>query len=163
MTVHIRRATPDDALTVATLEAVIQESHQKERPDWFKPADPESTVELQREMLSDPSVTVFLAEEGDNALGFLIAVTNHRSETPLSFAMTILEVDQIAVDPAARRRGVGHALFAAMRELADEVSAKRIVLTTWVFNDGAHRFFESEGFAIELHRMAMVWPSTESA
>jgi GNAT superfamily N-acetyltransferase len=159
---NIRRATPDDALAVATLGAVIQLSHQIERPDWFKPANPDSAVELYREMLSDPKVTVFLAEEGDDvALGFLMAVTHHRPDTPLSFAQTVLEVDQIGVAPSARRRGVGHALFEAARELADEVSAYRIVLTTWVFNDGAHRFFESEGFAIELHRMAMAWPPTD--
>ena len=157
----IRRATPEDALTVATLGAVIQDSHQIERPDWFKPANPASAVEFYREMLSDPKVTVFLAEEGDDALGFLMAVTHHRPDTPLSFAQTVLEVDQIGVSPTARRRGVGHALFQAARELADEVSAYRIVLTTWIFNDGAHRFFESEGFAIELHRMAMTWPPTD--
>jgi GNAT superfamily N-acetyltransferase len=112
-------------------------------------------------MLSDPKVTVFLAEEGGDALGFLMAVTHHRPDTPLSFAQTVLEVDQIGVSPRARRRGVGHALFQAARELADEVSAYRVVLTTWIFNDGAHRFFESEGFAIELHRMAMTWPPTD--
>jgi GNAT superfamily N-acetyltransferase len=158
---NIRRATLDDALTVATLGALIQVSHQPERPDWFKPADPASTVEMHREMLSDPDVTIFLAEEGEHALGVLIAVRHRRPETPLSFAQTILEVDQIAVEPSARRRGVGHALFEAARELADEVSAYRIVLTTWIFNDSAHRFFESEGFAKELHRMALPWPPTE--
>jgi GNAT superfamily N-acetyltransferase len=161
MIMNIRRATPDDALTVATLGAVIQASHAPERPDWFKPANPAGAVEMYREMLCDPNVTVFLAEEGDDALGFLMAVTHRRPDTPLSFAQTVLEIDQIGVDPAARRRGVGHALFEAARELADEVSAYRLVLTTWVFNHGAHRFFESEGFAIELHRMALPWPPTE--
>jgi GNAT superfamily N-acetyltransferase len=161
MTMNIRRATPEDALTVATLGAVIQASHQPERPDWFKPADPASSEEMYREMLSDPEVTVFLAEEADDALGFLMAVTHRRPDTPLSFAQTVLEIDQVGVDPSARRRGVGHALFEAARELADEVSAYRIVLTTWIFNDDAHRFFESEGFAIELLRMAMAWPPTE--
>jgi GNAT superfamily N-acetyltransferase len=162
MTMKIRRASTVDALTVATLGALIQASHHPERPDWFKPANPAGAVELYREMLSDPNVTVFLAEEGDNALGFLMAVTHQRPDTPLSYAQTVLEIDQIGVDPSARRRGVGHALFQAARELADEVSAFRIVLTTWVFNDGAHRFFESEGFDIELHRMAMAWPPTDT-
>jgi ribosomal protein S18 acetylase RimI-like enzyme len=156
----LRRATADDALVVATLGAVIQASHQPERPDWFKPANPASALELYREMLSDSKVTVFLAEEGDDALGFLMAVTHERPDTPLSFAQTVLEIDQIGVAPSARRRGVGHALFQAALELAEEVSARRVVLTTWVFNDGAHRFFESEGFAIELHRMSMAWPPT---
>jgi GNAT superfamily N-acetyltransferase len=158
---NIRRATTDDALAVATLGAVIQASHAPERPDWFKPANPASAVAMYREALSDPNVTVFLAEEGDDALGFLMAVTHHRPDTPLSFAQTVLEIDQIGVDPAARRRGVGRALFEAVRALADEVSAYRIVLTTWVFNHDAHRFFESEGFAIELHRMALPWPPTQ--
>ncbi|HEY5010747.1 MAG TPA: hypothetical protein VIH73_06280, partial [Acidimicrobiales bacterium] len=66
---NIRRASPDDALAVARLGAVIQASHAPERPDWFKPANPASAVEMYREMLCDPNVTVFVAEEEGDALG----------------------------------------------------------------------------------------------
>jgi GNAT superfamily N-acetyltransferase len=107
----------------------------------------------------NPAVTVFIAEDGEETIGFVAAVVQQRLDTPLGWAQIILAVDQIGVAPSLRRRGVGHALFTAVRELADQVSANRIALTTWSFNVEAHRFFEAEGLATELNRMTMPWPA----
>lgn len=62
-----------------------------------------------------------------------------------------------------RRRGVGRALFNAVRELANQVSADRILLTTWSFNVEARRFFETEGLTTELLRMTMPWPALKKS
>jgi PhnO protein len=151
----IRKATVDDAASIAILGADIQQMHHEQRPDWFKPANDKTTVEMYREMLTNAAFTVYIAEEGKEPLGFVAAVVHQRPHTPLGWAQTVLEVDQIGVAPSARRRGVGHALFTVVRELADEVSADRIGLTTWVFNFDAHRFFEAEGLETEMLRMSM--------
>ena len=154
----VRKATVDDAELVARLGASIQRMHHDERPDWFKPANESAAAELYRELLGDPAATIYLAEDED-ALGFVVVKMHQRPDSPLGFAQTLLELDQIGVAPSARRRGVGHALMNAVRERADEVSAKRVILTTWEFNVGAHRFFEAEGFEVEMRRMSMAWPS----
>ena len=65
-----------------------------------------------------------------------------------------------AVEEATRSRP---RLFNAVRELADQVSADRIALTTWSFNVEAHRFFEAEGFSTELNRMTMAWPTMKNS
>jgi ribosomal protein S18 acetylase RimI-like enzyme len=154
----IRVATVEDAPVIAGLGVAIQRMHHDERPDWFKPADETAGTELYGELLRDPAVTVYLAEESE-ALGFVVVKLHHRPDSALGLGQTLLELDQIGVAPSARRRGVGHALMNAVRERADEVSAKRIILTTWEFNVDAHRFFEGEGLSTELRRMSMPWPS----
>jgi len=159
----VRRATIEEAPLIASLGAHVQRLHHEQRPDWFKPADESATVEWYREKLMNPEATVYLAEEAERAIGFVVAVVHHRADSPFAQARTVLEVDQIGVTPTERRRGVGHALINAVRELADQVSAERIALTTWSFNVEAHRFFEAEGLTTELHRMSMAWPSPESA
>jgi ribosomal protein S18 acetylase RimI-like enzyme len=153
----VRRANPDDASTVARLGASIQLMHHEERPDWFKPVDVDTSVAMYRELLSDPAVTVYLAEDED-AVGFVVVKVHKRPDSPLGWGQTLLELDQIGVAPALRRRGIGHELMHAVRERADEVSAQRIILTTWEFNVDAHRFFEAEGLEIEMRRMSMPWP-----
>ena len=155
---NVRKATVDDAELVARLGAGIQRMHHEERPDWFKPADESNAIEMYRELLGDQTVTIYLAE-GEEALGFVVMKVHQRQESPLGFAQTILEVSQIGVALSARRRGVGHELMNAVRERAEQVSARRIILTTWEFNVDAHRFFESEGLEVEMRRMSMAWPS----
>jgi GNAT superfamily N-acetyltransferase len=92
-------------------------------------------------------------------VGFVVVKLHLRPDSALGWGQTLLELDQIGVAPSARRRGVGHTLMNAVRERADELSAKRIILTTWEFNVDAHRFFEAEGLSTELRRMSMPWPA----
>ena len=157
---NVRRASVDDAVVIASLGTIIQQMHYEERPDWFKPADEIVFTEMYRNRLMDPTVTAFIAEQDDVAVGFVVAEVQVRTDSPLGKAQTILIVDQIGVPSSQRRRGVGHELFNAVRELADQVSARRILLTTWEFNLDAHRFFEAEGFETEMRRMSMPWPSS---
>ncbi|MHB8333484.1 MAG: GNAT family N-acetyltransferase [Acidimicrobiales bacterium] len=157
---NVRRATIDDAEVIANLGATIQQTHHEERPDWFKPVNKITVAEMYRNRLTDPAVTAFIAEQDDVALGFVMAEVQVRPDTPLGWAQTTLYLEQIGVAPSQRRRGVGHELFNAVRELANQVAARRIVLTTWEFNLEAHRFFESEGFETEMRRMSMPWPSS---
>lgn len=159
---RIRKATVKDATTIAKLGATIQRLHYDHSPDWFKPAMPEEIVDLYSEKLSNPLATAYLAESDGDALGFVLVQVVHRPETPLTWAQTVVEIDQIGVEPSARRLGVGHSLFGAVRKLADEVSATRLRLTTWDFNHDAHEFFESEGLDPEVRLMATPWPMPKS-
>jgi GNAT superfamily N-acetyltransferase len=154
---RIRRANSDDASAVARLGASVQQMHNEERPDWFKSVDNGAAVEVYRDLLADPAVTIYLAEEED-AVGFVVVKVHQRPDSPLGWGQTLLEVDQIGVAKTARRRGVGHALMNSVRDHADQVSAQRIILTTWEFNAEAHRFFEAEGLEMEMRRMSMSWP-----
>ena len=157
---NIRKATVDDAEVIASLGSSLQRMHHEQRPDWFKPVDEGVIVEMYRNRLIDPSVGTFIVDEDDIVCGFVMAAVQARPDSPLGWAETTLYLEQIGVAPSQRRRGVGHALLSAVQELAGHVSARRILLTTWEFNVDAHRFFEAEGFEIEMRRMSMPCPSS---
>ena len=153
--VRIQTATQEDAPTIAILGADIQEMHHNSRPDWFKPAAAQESAALYEDLLANPSITTYIAEDGAEALSFVLVKVHHRAETPLNCAQVVVDINQIGVTPSARGRGVGHELMVSVRALANQVSADRILLTTWEFNSDAHRFFESEGLTAEMRRMSM--------
>ncbi|NNN12459.1 MAG: GNAT family N-acetyltransferase [Acidimicrobiaceae bacterium] len=148
-------ATVEDAEVVARLGACIQEIHHENRPDWFKSANAQDAVALYKKLLSNSTVTTFLAELGEDLVGFVMTKVFVMQETPLVWEQTIVEISQIGVVPSARRSGVGRELLMAVRQLADSISVSCIQLTTWEFNAVAYRFFESEGLEIQLRRMSM--------
>jgi ribosomal protein S18 acetylase RimI-like enzyme len=57
-----------------------------------------------------------------------------------------LEFRMLAVDPAARRRGVGEALIRAVIERAREAGLPRVVMCSQSGMTGVHRIYERIGF-----------------
>lgn len=103
---NVRRATIDDAQSMASLNANVQQMHHEERPDWFKPVDENAIMEMYRNRLMDPTITTFIAEHDDLALGFVLAEVQVKPESALSWTQTTLYIKQICVAPSQRRRGV---------------------------------------------------------
>jgi GNAT superfamily N-acetyltransferase len=91
-------------------------------------------------------VNIFIAEEAGQALGYILCKLTERPETPFTFAMRFLLVDQISVRPQAQGRGVGSALLAQADDLARESDVSKIQLNSWGFNTSAHAFFEHNGY-----------------
>jgi [ribosomal protein S18]-alanine N-acetyltransferase len=73
--------------------------------------------------------------------GFAIAGTHHRRGATVGRLITI----DVRTD--ARRRGLGHALLAAVEERLRAAGAAAIVLEVAVDNAGAKAFYERHGFA----------------
>ncbi|MCX7287398.1 MAG: N-acetyltransferase [Rhodobacterales bacterium] len=146
----LRRATPDDAETLARLNVHVQGWHAARYPEVFHPLpDPEGLVAYFSGRLADPACTAFLI--GDPALGYAICMLQSREASVFSPAIRRLLVDHIAVAPEARRQGHGRALLGAARDLAQDLRADEILLDTWEANHEAHAFFRAEGF--EVRRM----------
>ena len=139
------RATAADAATLARLNAHVQGWHAAEYPEtFFAVPDPVGLVAYYEGRLAEPGCTAFLA--GDPAQGYVLCNLQAREASVFSPAIRRLLVEQIAVAPDARRRGVGRALMQAARDLARELRVDEIVLDTWEANHGAHGFFRAEGF-----------------
>ncbi len=143
----IRIATPEDAATVAELNAHVQGWHAAHYPEAFHATpDPEALTAHFRDRLLDPEVTCFLA--GDPALGYALCQRSGRDASVFSPAIRRLIVDHIAVAPTARRQGIGSALLAAARALARDEGRDELLLDTWEANHDAHAFFAANGFAV---------------
>jgi GNAT superfamily N-acetyltransferase len=141
-----RRATPDDAGTLARLNAHVQGWHAAHYPEAFFPnPDPQALTRYFADRLADPACTAFLT--GDPATGYALCQLYIREPSIFSPGYRRLMIDHIAVAPEARRQGQGRALLQVARSLARDLKADEIMLDTWEANHDAHAFFRAEGFS----------------
>ena len=144
---NIRIATPSDSSILSRLTVDVQSLHAEHYSNVFKMPDSDDfAISFFNEMLADPSVSIFIAEEDGNAVGCIVCKLVERSENSFTFAARVLLVDQISVLPSARGKGVGAALMKRAEELAKALNVQRIQLDSWGFNLNAHEFFEHVGF-----------------
>ncbi|MBA3908453.1 MAG: hypothetical protein C0524_00920 [Rhodobacter sp.] len=142
----LRRAMPDDAATLAALNAHVQGWHAAHYPDVFYPSpDTDGLLAYFADRLADPDCTVFLA--GEPPHGYAICQLQSREASVFSPAVRRLMIDHIAVAPEARRQGHGRALLQAARGLARELEVDEILLDTWEANRAAQAFFRAAGFS----------------
>src|SRR6266540_136375 len=145
--IYIRPATSTDALILSSLCMDVQRLHAEHHPDVFKmPQQEDFAASFFDQMLADPTMFTYLAEENGQSLGYVFCKLVERPENPFTLANRFLHIDQISVRPAAQRDGVGSALIAQVESLAKELGITKIQLDSWDFNTQAHAFFERLGF-----------------
>ena len=143
----IQRATPEDAPHISQLNAFVHDIHVEAHPHYFRPTDLNELTTSFRTWLERDDATAFIARDNNGTpIGYVTTSFYDRPPTPTHHRRTYLEIDQIAVDPAHRRKGLAHALVERARDEARARGTDRVHLASWTFNEGAHAFFRSEGF-----------------
>src|SRR5215207_2270537 len=105
----------------------VQRLHAEHYPDIFKmPQNDDFAASFFEEMLVDPAISIFIAEENGEAVGYILCKLIEWPENPFTFAMRFLLVEHISVCPAARGRRVGTALIKRAEMLAKELAVERI-------------------------------------
>jgi ribosomal protein S18 acetylase RimI-like enzyme len=137
MTPQIRRASAADLDVVAPL-------FDGYRRFYGQPSDPALAETFLRERIeADESVVFLAADAAEGAgLGFVQLYPSFSSVA----ARRIWILNDLYVDPAARRRGVGRALLDAAAGHARATGARRLVLSTAVANTAARTLYEAYGF-----------------
>ena len=121
---------------------------------------------LEQTCFSDPWSAAALAEELDNPHAvFCVAV---EGESVLGYVGMHHLVDEgfitnVAVSPAARRRGVARALLAHLAAYGTAHSLYRITLEVRVGNTPARTLYESEGYRLDGIRPKFYSRPTEDA
>lgn len=151
----IREATADDAPVIARLNAIVQDLHVASRPDQFRPASVEDVAGWLRPLLASARIHVWIAELGDVAAGYVSAAFHERPATPFTPARRWCEMDQIAVDPAWRRRGVAGALIQTVVARARVEGVDKVETVCWSFNGEASRMLGRTGFVPKFVRFEM--------
>jgi ribosomal protein S18 acetylase RimI-like enzyme len=93
-------------------------------------------------LLSDPAVTLLMAEENGEALGYC---TSGESRDP-DASPEMGEVRTLFVAPSAWRRGAGSALMAAALDDLRERGYSEATVWSFADNERANRFYERHGF-----------------
>lgn len=123
----IRRATPDDAYTLARLRQAMAEEM---RPD--EPRDPsfvERTFVYWYERLESEQALSWLAEVEGRPIGMASLLCHHHPPLPLGERRRGY-VTGVYVVPEQRRQGHGRALMAAVIEYGREQKLQRLELRT---------------------------------
>jgi ribosomal protein S18 acetylase RimI-like enzyme len=107
---------------------------------------PGAVVSFGKEMraLAGPNAVAQAVEAFDEPTGVRVgaAVVRWADAPPAPHGV----IEDLVVDSAARRRGVGQGLVAFIEAAARDRGAGRLFLESGLDNDTAHGFFEGQGF-----------------
>ena len=131
MTLRIREAEPRDLESIVDLVGQLG-----------YPSDEPAVARRLKRLSADPSSWVYVAVEGERAVGLAAA-----------HVMSLLERDDpiarvtaIVVDQGARGRGIGRALLGRLEERARASGCDRIDLTSRYDREGAAGFYRRMSF-----------------
>jgi ribosomal protein S18 acetylase RimI-like enzyme len=144
--VLVRAARPKDLPAVSRLAAELVRLHHQLDPPRFMLVEPiEDGYKwfLSRE-IKRKGALILVAEDADTIIGYAYATLEPRNWNDLLDACG--KLNDVYVDPAARRQGAGRALVKeALAQLRARGAPRVVLLSAWQ-NPDAHAFFESLGF-----------------
>ena len=144
---NIRPATQNDTFLLSSLCTDVQRMHADHYPQLFKmPQQDDFAESFFAEMLENPLVTVYIAEDGSQALGYVLCRLVEQPENVFTYLNRYLLIDQISVRPDEQRSGIGTMLLKQVQLHAAELGISKLQLNSWDFNLEAHAFFEKYGF-----------------
>jgi ribosomal protein S18 acetylase RimI-like enzyme len=155
---RIEPGSPTDAGTLARLNPYVHDLHLDYAPHVFGSPTREETAAAFEALLRRDNCRAFLAYTEDRAVGYVLVTVGERPASAFNRPRRWLYIDQISVEPGARRRGVGRALVSAVLRHAVETGIDDVEVDTWIFNDHAQAFFASLGFQAKTLRSWLTLP-----
>ncbi len=141
----IRRALPTDIEAILVIEQACAEA-----PHWNHDAWQRALSEDQQ---SAPMRACFVAQDDAEITGFAV----------LSAAGGVAELESIAVQPSARRRGIGQALCREAMDWSRSQGARAIELEVRASSAGALALYRALGFAEQGRRKGYYRSPTDDA
>ena len=111
--------------------------------DSFTYKEAVEKIEGMIEHVANGSAMVFGVFDSENLIGYVWAY-----EHPFREEVRVY-VNEIHVDEAYRKRGIGKQLLSAVESLAKERGYKALYIHAEGNNDGAIRLYQNEGYTIE--------------
>jgi ribosomal protein S18 acetylase RimI-like enzyme len=148
----IRPAVVADYERLSVLWKGVEHLHYEALPHMFRRPDEGPTRAVLAGLIVGPDSAILIAETDSEIAGFVALKVYRMEETPRLRGRRFVIIENMAVDPLRRRRGIGRALLRAAEDWACRRGIADLQLFVWEFNDAAARFYQAEGFAT-VHRM----------
>ena len=154
MAVLVRRATKDDAPTIAEFAMKLVEQHRDYDPIRFAQiATLDGMQWFYGSQTEAKDAALLVAEINERIVGFAYIGYEERNYAELS--VSTAKLHDIYVDEAARHSAAGKALIDASVEAAREFGASKLMLSVAEKNEAAKAFFERSGFSVTMHEMML--------
>lgn len=140
--ISIRLATAADRAGFTRVARETHAHHVALLPDVFREVEDSFWEEYFDGMIAADETWIVLAERAGEVAGYATLRLRHAT-LPIQVPRTAAHIDNFGVAAAARRHGVGRALFAACQERARALGAQSLDLDCWEINQGAMRFYKA--------------------
>ena len=147
MTLTVRPAAPADLPAIGRLGALLIQLHHEFDPQRFIapiPRTEQRYASFLGSQLDKKDAVVLVAVEKGEVVGYAFATVEGYDYMSLRGPAGVLQ--DIVVDPAHRRQGIGGKLLDAALEELQIRGAPRVVLSTAAQNESAQHLFASAGF-----------------
>jgi len=148
----IRKMEERDYRAYCALLHEVHGLHARNRPDIFREeAAPFNEMQFAG-MISDGEQVCLAAEENGEMIGMCLMEIRmlraaHVHHRPFGW------IGDLCVRSDCRGRGIGTALYRAMKEQADQMGLSHVELMVWSFNEEARRFYERLGMNVRSYTM----------
>ncbi|MFI5350448.1 MAG: GNAT family N-acetyltransferase [Elusimicrobiota bacterium] len=143
----IRDAELADASSFARLFGFVEEFHRERLPARFRRPNGGYAEDFLKETLARDDSRIFVAESGGAVVGYVFLMIKEMPSHPLIHPGKLVSVEQLSVDPKARRMGVGSKLMSGAEKFAKENGFLELELNVWKFNPDAEEFYGRLGYA----------------
>jgi GNAT superfamily N-acetyltransferase len=152
MAVTVRRATREDAASVAKFAVALFELHAGwDAKRFTQLATLEGATRFYGERAEAENAAVFVAEDGERIIGF--AYMQYEPVLYAELATKVAWLHDIYVEPDVRGHGAGKELLAAVRDEAKRLGANKVLLSVALGNTDGRRLFERDGFRTTMYEM----------
>lgn len=155
--IRIRPALPSDISDLIPLFEELDEYHRLALPAVFR-----RPVGARREqswldwLIGGPDQAILIAE-GPRAdiVGLVVLIARSVAANSVRDARQFVEIDQLVVASAARRRGVGRTLIEASKAWGRARGISNLEVSAWSVNAETIKFYRLIGFSPTIERFAM--------
>jgi ribosomal protein S18 acetylase RimI-like enzyme len=132
-----------DALRELFAESFVETFGHLYRPSDLKEFLDGNSDSKWQANLTDPDVAIHIAKEGDELAGFVELAPK---KLPYETSAPAIELRRLYLRSSAHGRGIAHELMKWALTEAAERGAQEVILSVYVHNHRARRFYERFGF-----------------
>ena len=157
MEIRIRRAEKKDAEKLCELLKTIAQLHHEGRPDIYGAGGAKYDIPAVEEKICNEEEIILVAVNNDDVvMGYTMSKIIDVKESGILLGYRKMYIDDVCVDSAFRKLGIGTKLMEATKAEAEKANCHIAELNVWAFNENAVNFYKSCGMTVQRMYMEYV-------
>lgn len=157
MNITIRRAQQKDAKRLCELLETIAQLHHEGRPDIYGAGGAKYNIEdVEKKIKNKEEIILVAVNDDDEVMGYTMSKIIDVKENGILLGYRKMYIDDVCVDSAFRKLGIGKKLMEATKLEAEKADCHIAELNVWAFNENAINFYKSCGMTVQRMYMEYV-------